>query len=59
MNGLKVGDHYRIPDVCRRNQPERLETILAPLRQRGLFEQFPFGTDFTPEEVVLEKRSPR
>ena len=22
---------------------------------RGLFEQFPFGTDFTPEEVVLGK----
>ena len=51
----KVRDHYRIPDACRRNQPERLETILAPLRQRGLFDQFPFGTDFTPEEVVLGK----
>ena len=51
--GGKIGRHYRIPDACRRNQPERLETILAPLRQRGLFEEFPFGTDFTPEEVVL------
>ena len=51
----KIGRHYRIPDACRRNQPERLETILAPLRQRGLFEEFPFGTDFTPEEVVLGK----
>ena len=51
----KIGRRYSIPDACRRNQPERLETILAPLRQRGLFEQFPFGTDFTPEEVVLGK----
>jgi len=51
----KVGDRYRIPDACRSNQPARLEMILAPLRQRGLFEQFPFGTDFTPEEVVLGK----
>ena len=51
----KIGRHYSIPDASRRNQPERLETILAPLRQRGLFEQFPFGTDFTPEEVVLGK----
>ncbi len=51
----KIGRHYSIPDACRRNQPERLETILAPLRERGLFEQFPFGTDLTPEEVVLGK----
>lgn len=51
----KVGKHYRLPDHCRRNTPERLQTILDPFRKRGLFEQFPFGTDFTPEEVVLGK----
>ncbi len=51
----KVAKHYRIPDACRRNRPERLESLLAPLRQRTLFGQFPFGTDFTPEEVVLGK----
>jgi Acetyl-CoA hydrolase/transferase C-terminal domain len=51
----KVRKDYRLPDVCRRNRPERLETILAPLRQRGRFEPFPFGTDLTPEEVVLAK----
>jgi acyl-CoA hydrolase len=51
----KVRKNYNIPDVFRHNQPERLESIFAPLRQQGLFEQFPFGTDFTPEEVVLGK----
>jgi len=51
----KIARHYRIPDACRRNQPERLESILTPFRERGLFGPFPFGTDFTPEEVVLGK----
>jgi acyl-CoA hydrolase len=51
----KVARHYRIPDACRRNRPEQLEATLAPLRGRGLFQQFPFGTDFTPEEVMLGK----
>src|SRR5206468_3396878 len=51
----KVARHYRIPDACRRNRPERLEAVLAPLRARGLFELFPFGSDFTEEEVVLGK----
>jgi hypothetical protein len=49
----KVAKSYRIPDRFRNNRPERLEGILAPYRARGLFPQFPFGTDFTPEEVVL------
>jgi acyl-CoA hydrolase len=51
----KIARRYRIPDACRRNTPERLDGVLAPLRERGMFEQFPFGTDFTPEEVVLGK----
>ncbi len=51
----KVSRRYRIPDVCRNNRPERLTAILAPLHERGLFEEFPFGTDLTAEEVVLAK----
>jgi hypothetical protein len=51
----KVSRNYRIPDACRRNRSEQLESTLAPLRERGLFDPFPFGTDFTPEEVVLGK----
>lgn len=51
----KVGKGYRIPDACRHNRPERLEELLAPYRKRGLFEEFPFGTELTPDEAVLGK----
>jgi hypothetical protein len=51
----KIRKNYRIPDYARRNQPERLEKILAPYRKRKLFQLFPFGTDLTEEEVTLRK----
>lgn len=51
----KVSASYDIPDHFRNNTPERLERILAPYRTRGLFEEFPFGTDLTKEETVLMK----
>ncbi len=51
----KIPDDYEIPERFRRNLPERLEEILAPFKERGLFTPFPFGTDFTPEELVLGK----
>ena len=43
------------PDYARNNRPERLESDLARYRARELFPAFPFGTDLTPEEVVLRK----
>ncbi len=51
----KVSKNYRIPDHARNNRPERLKEVLAPYRERGLFPAFPSGTDFTEEEVVLQK----
>ena len=51
----KIRADYRIPDQCRRNRPERLEALLAPYRARGLFASFPFGTDFTLEEIGLSE----
>jgi acyl-CoA hydrolase len=51
----KISNNYRIPEQARNNRPERLEEILAPYRERGLFQALPFGTDLTEEEVVLEK----
>ena len=47
-------DHV-IADRHRRNLPERLETVLAPYRERGMFGELPFGSDLTDEEVVLGK----
>jgi acyl-CoA hydrolase len=51
----KVASSYRIPDRFRGNRPERLDAALAQYRAQGLFQTFPFGTDLTEEEVVLQK----
>jgi hypothetical protein len=51
----KIASDYRIPDRFRDNHPERLERLLAPYREEGLFRELPFGSDLTPEEIVLTK----
>jgi acyl-CoA hydrolase len=51
----KISEGYRIPDHARNNRPERLDEVLAPYRERGLFQEFPFGTELTEEELVLKK----
>jgi len=51
----KLPRDYRIPDTARNNLPQRLQERFAPWRQRDLFEDLPFGSDITPEEVVLAK----
>ncbi len=49
----KIAADYEIPEQFRHNTPERLERIVGRLRPEGLFPKFPFGSDFTPEELVL------
>jgi hypothetical protein len=51
----KIGRDYAIPEAHRSNRPEVLEQRFALPRARGLFSEFPFGTDLTQEEVVLAK----
>lgn len=51
----KIPADHRIADAFRANTPERLRAGLAPLKARGLFPDFPFGHDFTPEELALGK----
>jgi acyl-CoA hydrolase len=51
----KIEKGYRIPDTQRSNTPAALAAALKPLRAEGLFSEFPFGTDFTAEEIVLAK----
>ncbi len=51
----KVKPGYRIPDAHRANTPARLVEALGPARERGLFPAFPFGSEFTDEELVLGK----
>jgi acyl-CoA hydrolase len=51
----KLPRNWQIPDAARANTPEQLTRKFAPWRERGLFAELPFGTDFTAEEVVLAK----
>jgi hypothetical protein len=51
----KIAKDYLVPDIHRRNTPAALEQALAAHRQAGLFSEFPFGTDFAAEEIVLAR----
>lgn len=54
----KIARDYRIPDAQRANTPQRLAEGLRPLRALGLFSDYPFGTDFTAEEIRLARALP-
>jgi len=49
----KLRSDYFIPDIHRNNTPRALQERFALPRARGLFSDFPFGTDLTAEEIVL------
>jgi hypothetical protein len=49
----KIRRDHEIPDAYRSNLPDSLNTWLAPAQKSGLLPEFPFGTDFTPEEQQL------
>ncbi|HWK49655.1 MAG TPA: acetyl-CoA hydrolase/transferase C-terminal domain-containing protein, partial [Steroidobacter sp.] len=51
----KLPKDWRIPEAARANTPQQLANKFAPWRERGLFAELPFGTDFTAEEIVLSK----
>ena len=51
----KIEAEYEIPETCRHNNPERTQGFLAPFKDKGYFQNFPFGTDYTHEEVTLAK----
>ena len=49
----KLRADFRIPESYLRNTPEALSSALAPLAEQGHFPQYPFGSDFTAEELRL------
>jgi len=51
----KIETTYEIPETCRQNTPERIRNLLSPFKAQGYFLNFPFGTDYTQEEVTLAK----
>ena len=51
----KIPADFEIAAEFRNNTPEQLVNALKSRRSQGYFPAFPFGTDFTPEEIVLGK----
>jgi acyl-CoA hydrolase len=51
----KIPVGYQIPEQFKNNTPESLEAGLAPFKEKGFFGPFPFGTDFTDEELIIGK----
>jgi acyl-CoA hydrolase len=51
----KIPHDYQIPLKFRDNTVERLEAEMAPFKREELFPDFPFGHDFSDEEIVLGK----
>jgi len=49
----KLDRDWQVPGCARSNTPEALERELAPLVERGVFPDYPFGCDFTPVEQRL------
>ena len=44
---------YQIPAQYRNNLPEALDAKFKSFQGQGLFPPFPFGNDFTDEELIL------
>ena len=51
----KIQANYVIPDRFRTNLPKRIAAGLKSFKEKDYFPPFPFGTDFTKEELVLAK----
>lgn len=49
----KLAPDFELADEYRQNYPEKLEAILQPFQADGHLPPFPFGTDFTPEEIAI------
>ncbi|PID42696.1 MAG: acetyl-CoA hydrolase [Proteobacteria bacterium] len=51
----KVPEDYELPELYRNNTPERLMELYQKYNSQGYFDPFPFGCDFTPEELKIGK----
>lgn len=49
----KIEPGYEIPEAQLHNLPDALSQRLKPLLDAGLLPDFPFGSDFTPEELAI------
>ena len=54
QNG-KIGANYTISAAFTQNRVEEISKKLQHYKEQGLFNAFPFGTDFTDEEIFIGK----
>ncbi|RMF12958.1 MAG: acetyl-CoA hydrolase, partial [Gammaproteobacteria bacterium] len=51
----KLPQDYQLPEAYRQNTPERVAQVFAKFSSKGAFDPFPFGCDFTEEELKIGK----
>jgi acyl-CoA hydrolase len=51
----KIRRQYQLPEEFKNNYPQILSEKLAPYKAQGDFPAFPFGTDFTAQELRIGK----
>jgi hypothetical protein len=51
----KIPADYQVPERYRNNFPEALEEKFKAYREAGFFPPYPFGNDFSDEELILAK----
>lgn len=49
----KLAADFELAPEYRQNYPEKIEALLKPFQADGHFAPFPFGTDFTAEEIAI------
>ncbi|MGE5396487.1 MAG: acetyl-CoA hydrolase/transferase C-terminal domain-containing protein [Chitinophagales bacterium] len=49
----KIPMDYEIPVEYTNNTPEKLKALLAPYKAKGYFPSYPFGTDFSQDDIDL------
>ena len=49
----KVAQDYEIPMAFRQNYPKNFKALVNEYQTQGCFQPYPFGSDFTDDEIVL------
>lgn len=51
----KLPYSYKLPERFKNNYPWKVNSFIEAERERGFFAPFPFGTDFTEDEIKIGK----
>jgi hypothetical protein len=51
----KLEPGWRVPPAWRDNTPQNIQSALKPFRDSGLLPDYPFGSDFSPQELQITR----